>query len=120
MLTLTGRIADGWVPSTPYVPPERLPQAQARIDEAASAAGRDPADVRRIYNVFGTIGDRGGGFLQGPPQQWVDELTALAVEHGMDTFVFGPEGDPVRQTRRFADEVAPGVRDAVARARGVS
>lgn len=38
MLTLTGRVADGWVPSSPYVPPAELAAANARIDEAATAA----------------------------------------------------------------------------------
>ncbi|MBC3189656.1 LLM class flavin-dependent oxidoreductase [Pseudonocardia sp. C8] len=119
MLALTGRSADGWVPSTPFVPPEKLADAHARIDEAATAAGRDPAQVQRVYNVFGSIDDRSGGFLHGPPAQWVDELTGLVVERGMDSFVFGPDGgDPVTQIRRFAEEVAPGVRDAVAEHRG--
>ena len=35
MLALTGRRADGWVPSSSYVPPDRLPDLQVRIDEAA-------------------------------------------------------------------------------------
>ncbi|HYN19222.1 MAG TPA: LLM class flavin-dependent oxidoreductase, partial [Actinomycetes bacterium] len=48
MLALTGRLADGWVPSSSYLPPERLAAAQARIDDAAAAAGRDPADLRRL------------------------------------------------------------------------
>jgi hypothetical protein len=49
--------------------------------------------------------------------QWVDELTDLALQHGMDTFVFGPSEDPVTQVRRFAAEVAPAVREQVARHR---
>lgn len=28
----------------------------------------------------------------------------------MDTFVFGPAEDPLRQVQRFAEEVAPAVR----------
>ena len=89
---------------------------QARIDEAAVAAGRDPAVIARIYNVWGAI-DGTGGFLQGGIAQWVDELTELAVEHGMDTFMFGPSEDPVPQLQRFAAEVAPAVREQVARHR---
>lgn len=115
MLTLTGRVADGWVPSSPYVPPAELAAANARIDEAATAAGRDPGRVRRIYNVFGRIadGDARGEFLRGGVAQWVDELTELVVEQRMDTIVLGPDGDdPERQLRRFAEEVAPAVRAA--------
>lgn len=120
MLALTGRTADGWLPSSSYVPPDKLPDAQARIDEAATAAGRDPRQVQRIYNVFGTIDDRGRGFLQGPPAQWVDELTELAVGHGMDAFVFGPATDPLTQVRRFAEQIVPAVRDAVAQHRATA
>ena len=56
----------------------------------------------------------------GTVEQWTDELTMLAVEHGIDGFVFGPADDPIRQTQVFAAEVAPAVRDAVARHRHAS
>ena len=116
-LALVGRTADGWVPSSGWATPDRLPDMNARIDEAAVAAGRDPEDIARVYNVWGTIGGA-GGFLQGGVTQWIDELTELTVEHGMDTFVFGPSQDPVPQLQRFAAEVVPGVRERVARHRG--
>ena len=90
MLALTGRLADGWVPSAAYLPPERLAAAQARIDEAAAAAGRDPAAIRRCYNLSGRIGPGGGGFLDGPAGQWVEQLLPVVVETGMDTFVLWP------------------------------
>ena len=115
-LALVGRAADGWVPSSGWATPEKLPEMNARIDEAAVAAGRDPAVIARVYNVWGSI-DGARGFLQGGVAQWVDELTELAVEHGMDTFVFGPAEDPVPQVQRFAVEVAPAVREQVARHR---
>lgn len=118
MLDLTGRLADGWVPSLPFAPPERLPDLQARIDEAAEAAGRDAAAIRRVYNVTGRItnGARGDGPLDGPVDHWVEQLAGL-VDLGMDTFVLWPDlGDEV-QVRRYAEEVAPALRAAVARAR---
>jgi alkanesulfonate monooxygenase SsuD/methylene tetrahydromethanopterin reductase-like flavin-dependent oxidoreductase (luciferase family) len=118
MLALIGRLADGWVPSSTYVPPERLGAAQARIDDAAAAAGRDPAAIRRLYNVSGRIGPVAGGFLDGPPGQWVDQLLPLVTETGMDTFVLWPSESPARQLERFAAEVAPAVREAVAAHRG--
>lgn len=118
MLALTGRLADGWVPSSPYVPPERLGAAQARIDEAAAAAGRDPAAIRRLYNISGRIGPGGGGFLDGPAAQWVEELLPLVTETGMDTFVLWPSESPARQLELFAAEVAPALREAVAAHRG--
>jgi alkanesulfonate monooxygenase SsuD/methylene tetrahydromethanopterin reductase-like flavin-dependent oxidoreductase (luciferase family) len=114
MLQLVGRLADGWVPSSGYLPPERLAAAQARIDDAAAAAGRDPAAVRRLYNVSGRIGPGGGGFLDGPTGQWVEQLLPLVVETGMDTFVLWPSASPASQLQVFAAEVAPALREAVA------
>ena len=114
MLRLVGRLADGWVPSASYLPPERLADAQARIDDAAAAAGRDPAAIRRLYNLSGRIGPGGGGFLDGPPGQWVEQLLPLVVETGMDTFVLGPSESPASQLQLFAAQVAPALRDAVA------
>ncbi len=116
-LALVGRTADGWVPSSGWATPDKLPDMHARIDEAAIGAGRDPAGIARVYNVWGKIGGA-GGFLQGGVEQWVDELTELAVEHGMDTFMFGPSEDPVTQLQRFAADVAPAVRERVERHRG--
>jgi alkanesulfonate monooxygenase SsuD/methylene tetrahydromethanopterin reductase-like flavin-dependent oxidoreductase (luciferase family) len=118
MLALTGRLADGWVPSAAYLPPERLAAAQARIDEAAAGAGRDPAAIRRLYNVSGRIGPGGGGFLDGPADRWVEQLLPLVTETGMDTFVLGPSESPARQLELFAAEVAPALRQAVAAQRG--
>jgi len=121
MLDLIGREADGWVPSSAYVTPERLPALQRIIDEGIQSAGRAPASVRRIYNVMGHISDGpSSGSLDGPVEQWVDELTALSLEQGMDTYIFAPSGDPAEQVARFASEVIPAVREQVARARGTN
>jgi alkanesulfonate monooxygenase SsuD/methylene tetrahydromethanopterin reductase-like flavin-dependent oxidoreductase (luciferase family) len=114
MLRLIGRLADGWVPSSPYGPPERLAAAQSRIDDAAADAGRDPAAIRRLYNISGRIGPGGGGFLDGPAAQWVEQLLPLVTETGMDTFVLWPSESPASQLERFAAEVAPALREAVA------
>src|SRR6184192_737213 len=48
MVRLVGRLADGWLPSVPRLPLEEVPPRQQAIDEAARAAGRDPASIRRI------------------------------------------------------------------------
>ena len=89
----------------------------ARIDEAAAEAGRDPSEIKRIYNVSGHIGPEGDGPLKGPAAKWVERLTGLVLEAGMDSFVFWPAGDHERQTEFFAGEVAPAVREAVEAAR---
>ncbi|QBI54013.1 LLM class flavin-dependent oxidoreductase [Streptomonospora litoralis] len=118
MLAAAGRLADGWVPSSAYFPPEKLPAMAERIDAAAREAGRDPAAVRRIYNVMGTVDGSGAGSFQGPAHAWVEEFTRLAVEVGMDTFVFAPDQGGAAQVERFAAEIAPAVRGEVARLRG--
>jgi alkanesulfonate monooxygenase SsuD/methylene tetrahydromethanopterin reductase-like flavin-dependent oxidoreductase (luciferase family) len=46
-MRLVGRLADGWIPSLPRLPLEEVSRRQQMIDEAARAAGRDPARIRR-------------------------------------------------------------------------
>lgn len=104
MLRVVGRLGDGWLPSSPYVPPAELPARNAIIDEAAVSVGRDPAEIRRMYNVSGVVtAGRSEGFLRGPVDQWVDELAALRASHRIETFILWPEGDVVDQVRRFAE-----------------
>src|SRR5689334_10487449 len=96
MLRLTGRYADGWLPSMGYVDPDVLGGMNEAIDAAARGAGRDPVAVRRLYNVSA----RG---LQGTQQDWADQLATLTLEHGMSTFILGT--DDVDEVRRFGEEV---------------
>ena len=114
MLALIGRLADGWIPSYGYSPPERIPEMQRRIDRGAERAGREAARIRRAYNLSGRIGEGRDGPLDGPISQWVEELTRFALELGMDTFIYWPQEDHVRQVEVFAREVVPAVREAVA------
>ena len=95
MLSLVGRMADGWVPSLGYFKPADLLEGNRRIDEAANAAGRDPRSIRRVLNA---------GFLE------AELLVSLAIDYGMDTFLI--TGDP-DEMRTFASEVAPRVREKV-------
>lgn len=112
MLALTGSLCDGWVPSSPYVSREQLDDKNRQIDEAAEAAGRSPDDIRRIYNVMGQITDDATGeYLVGPVEVWVEELTALALDHRMDTLIFAPSEATEAQIRRFGEEVVPRVRE---------
>ena len=112
MLRLTGELAGGWLPSSPYAPPERLAAMNAVIDAAAAEAGRQPAVVRRIYNIAGSFDGGGGAFLQGPPKVWAEQLAGLALDEGMSGFVLMV--DDAATLERFAAEVAPAVRDLVA------
>ena len=65
MLALTGAQADGWLPSQAYAAPDALPDMNARIDDAAHAAGRPLSAIRRLYNLT--------------PGQRPEQLAALAV-----------------------------------------
>jgi len=119
MLRLTGSVADGWIPSHSYVPPERAAVMNSRIDEAAKAAHREPAEIRRAYNVMGSIGVKDAPGLSGSPERWAENLSSFVLEAGMDTLLFWPTGDdPVAQFELFGREVVPTVRDTVARSRG--
>ena len=51
MLRLTGRKADGWLPSLSYLAQQDIGAANRTIDEAALAAGRHPREIRRLLNI---------------------------------------------------------------------
>jgi alkanesulfonate monooxygenase SsuD/methylene tetrahydromethanopterin reductase-like flavin-dependent oxidoreductase (luciferase family) len=105
MLRLTGRLADGWLPSLGghYLTPEDAIARQAVIDEAARRAGRDPDEIERVVNVMA---------LDGDPAGWVDQLARVASELGFSTILVGvPQDDPVGFVRRLGEDVAPRVRE---------
>lgn len=106
MLNLVGAKADGWLPSLGYLPPAQLTEANERIDESARAAGREPAAINRVYNVFGDFEAR----------QWIEMLVEWTIEGGMNGFVFGGPASE-RAMHTIAAEIAPAVRDAVAKER---
>ncbi|MFJ3788318.1 LLM class flavin-dependent oxidoreductase [Kitasatospora sp. NPDC090091] len=118
MLALTGRKADGWTASYGFLGLDRLGDAVARIDAAAHEAGRDPASLRKVYNLNGLIGPAESTEpFQGDARQWAGRLVALVHDHGMNGFVYWPEADHLRQLTVFAQEVVPAVRAALAEGR---
>ena len=99
MMRVVGRLANGWIPSLPRLPLDQVLPKQDAIDEAARAAGRDPADVVRAANVTG---------LGAAPE---DRLAHVA-ELGFSVLLAAvPDEDPVGFVRRLGEEVAPKVRD---------
>ncbi len=100
MLRLTGRLADGWLPSLTYLEGEDIAARHAAIDEAAEKAGRDPADVHRLINV--SVGD-----------DW-DRLERLVAEERFETLIVAPGDDPLEGIKRIGDELAPRIRTAAA------
>jgi alkanesulfonate monooxygenase SsuD/methylene tetrahydromethanopterin reductase-like flavin-dependent oxidoreductase (luciferase family) len=107
-------VAGGSVPTLDYLQPGDLAAGNARIDEAASDAGRDPGDIRRLLNIsgrFGPGGTGGTGLLDAPAEVWAEQLAELALTEGVSTFILASD-DP-DDIRTFAAEVAPAVRELV-------
>jgi alkanesulfonate monooxygenase SsuD/methylene tetrahydromethanopterin reductase-like flavin-dependent oxidoreductase (luciferase family) len=112
---LVGTKADGWSVSAPYIPPDRLPELNDIITAAAVDEGRDPDAITRLYNVMGLITPQDRGPFHGPAGRWVETLTSLYTDSQMNTFVFWPSSDRERQSRVFAEEVVPAVREILER-----
>jgi hypothetical protein len=107
-LALTGRLGVGDPPLF-WATPELVPEMQSGIDKAA--AGRDPAEIWRVYNVDGAIKDMPTGeLLRGPPERWIETLGTFEEDLGFDTFIFWPDVEPLEQLERFAEDVVPALR----------
>lgn len=126
MLKLAGELADGWVPSISYVPPARARESNAIIDAAARDAGRDPAEIVRVYNIAGSFADTAPApfaetdqEIVGPVEHWVEALTTLSIDLGFSKFILWTPPEPGAMLL-FANEVIPAVRERVAVARGTS
>ena len=111
---LAGAKADGLMVSSPMVTPDLLPELNEILTAGAEENGRDPAAITRLYNVMGLITSENKDDFHGPVDRWVDTLTGLHLESGMNAFVYWPSGDRERQSRIFAAEVVPAVRSALA------
>ena len=118
MLRLTGEKGDGWLPGLPWMTLDDLATGNHIIDEAAMAAGRDPREIRRLVNIAGSFTTTHRGFLQGPQEQWIEELLPLVLEKGFSAFIL--MDDEPRAIERWGGEVAPALREAVARERKLS
>jgi alkanesulfonate monooxygenase SsuD/methylene tetrahydromethanopterin reductase-like flavin-dependent oxidoreductase (luciferase family) len=118
ILRMVGRLADGVLPSLSYLPggPDDLAEINRHIDEAALGASRKPASIRRLLNIAGQFAPAGRAFLNGPAEQWAEDLAGLTLEHGVSTFILATD-DPAT-IERFGAEVAPATRELVAAERG--
>jgi alkanesulfonate monooxygenase SsuD/methylene tetrahydromethanopterin reductase-like flavin-dependent oxidoreductase (luciferase family) len=116
-LALTGRLADGWIPSLGVAPPEAVPAMRDRILAAADRVGRDPAQITCAYNMEVRIQprpDESSDVVSGPPEAIAERLTGFVALGftAMNFSVVGPGED--EQLQRVAAEVLPAVRQAVA------
>ncbi len=115
MLALTGaRPTAGCPARVPRGASRCLAGANARIDDAAQEAGRtrpraaaDELHHGQSQPVRARAPGRAG-------RAWVDRLTALALGDGVSAFL---SAATTRHLARFGNEIAPAVREHVARAR---
>jgi alkanesulfonate monooxygenase SsuD/methylene tetrahydromethanopterin reductase-like flavin-dependent oxidoreductase (luciferase family) len=114
-LAVTGRLADGWIPSFGHAPPERVRALRERVIAAAHRAGRDPKRLTYAYHMEIRVDPRGHErptVLAGPADELVERLLGF-VEMGFTAFNFSVVGaDRREQVDRLATEVLPAVRAA--------
>jgi alkanesulfonate monooxygenase SsuD/methylene tetrahydromethanopterin reductase-like flavin-dependent oxidoreductase (luciferase family) len=113
-LRVTGRLADGWIPSLGYAPPDDVVVLRRRVLAAAENAGRDPTSITCVYNIEVSVNGDGASapdVVSGPPRAIVGELRRF-VELGFSAFNFVITGaEPHEQLRRLADEVVAPLRE---------
>jgi probable F420-dependent oxidoreductase len=114
-LELVGSVADGWIPSPAYAPPDRVPGMVDRIRQAAESAGRDPGTLSLIYNVALTLAGPGDEeTISGSPAE-ITELLLSFKELGFTGFNFIVTGtDRDWQVERLGRDVVPALREASA------
>jgi alkanesulfonate monooxygenase SsuD/methylene tetrahydromethanopterin reductase-like flavin-dependent oxidoreductase (luciferase family) len=106
-----------------YLPPAAAAEAQTNYRPRRARAGRDPREIRRIYNVPGAFTTAAPALARdtdetivGPPDHWAEVLTHFALDLGFGTFILIAEPDP-DALRTFIEDVAPQVRERIATAR---
>jgi alkanesulfonate monooxygenase SsuD/methylene tetrahydromethanopterin reductase-like flavin-dependent oxidoreductase (luciferase family) len=105
-LAVTGRVADGWMPSLGHVPDGALAELRDRVLTAAAGAGRDPAEITCALNLSVRLGTGGGADLTGEPAAVAERLAGLR-ELGFTAFNLQA---PREQWERLAAEVVPRLR----------
>jgi len=112
-LDLTGRLADGWIPTLELAPPERVRVMRDRVLVAAREAGREPEEITCVYNLDIRVDERAQpepSVVSGPPDAVAEQLLGF-LDLGFTALSFLPAGPgPEEQAERLAREVIPRVR----------
>jgi alkanesulfonate monooxygenase SsuD/methylene tetrahydromethanopterin reductase-like flavin-dependent oxidoreductase (luciferase family) len=115
-LAVTGRLADGWIPSLGYASPDEVVVMRERVLRAAEESGRDPAEITCAYNVEVRVDERAASapsLVAGSPQAVTERLAGFA-ELGFSAFNFMLSGpDAGEQAERLATEVIPALRGSL-------
>lgn len=114
-LSVTGRLADGWIPTLELAPPERVGAMRERVLAAARRAGRDPREITCVYNIDIRVDERAVDpsptRVTGPPGAVIERLLQFA-ELGFTAMHFLPAGPGEdEQAERLAREVIPVLRE---------
>jgi probable F420-dependent oxidoreductase len=112
-LRLTGRLADGWVPSYPFAPPDQWRRMRDVVREAAEEASRDPSEIEFAYNVGVRLDGAGTTrrpIVSGSVREVAGSLAGF-VRDGVTFVNVWPVGGAREQAERIAREVVPAVRD---------
>jgi len=114
-LALTGRLADGWIPSLGSAPPDVITAMRERVLNAAQEAGRQPDDITCAYHIQFRIGgnEKQPGIVSGSVAAVVQQLASF-VKLGFTAMNFSPLGpDAGEQVHRLAQDVLPALRNSV-------
>jgi hypothetical protein len=125
-LAVTGQLADGWIPpgGSDWLS-ELYRESRPRVDAAASAAGRDPAEIVSVYNfggrtppnrspppagrtAAGSAVPSSSGSTSSPPPSW----TTTRPTSSTATRTTPPADEALA---RWATEIVPAVREAITR-----
>jgi probable F420-dependent oxidoreductase len=113
-LRRAGRLADGWVSSS-RADLATIGESIATVEQAATAAGRDPATLRYVCRGVVRIRTEGDEENRRPLTGTIDEVrsdidmlatqgvTELFIDLNFDPQIGSPDADPAR-SRRHADE----------------
>jgi alkanesulfonate monooxygenase SsuD/methylene tetrahydromethanopterin reductase-like flavin-dependent oxidoreductase (luciferase family) len=114
---LTGRLADGWIPSLTYMPFDSAKRGLGDVRASAERAGRDPDALDYALNVGVRIGgspppdpDRR---LGGEPDEIVESVLEL-LDAGFTVLNFFVGGRRDEQAERLATGIVPTVRQTLA------
>jgi probable F420-dependent oxidoreductase len=109
-LDLTGRLADGWIPSLGFAGPEEVIGMRQRVLAAAERAGRDPAEITCAYNLVVRVDERAEPqpkMVCGSPEALAEQLGGFTAI-GFTAFNFMPSGPGLdEQADRLGREVIP-------------
>jgi alkanesulfonate monooxygenase SsuD/methylene tetrahydromethanopterin reductase-like flavin-dependent oxidoreductase (luciferase family) len=112
-LAVTGRLADGWIPSLELAPPDQVRDMRERIFAAAREAGREAEEITCCYNLEVRIDENHHArshVVSGASDEVAERLHGF-VRLGftaMNLIPIGPDQDEQREI--LAREVIPAIR----------